>query len=179
MGKINSKKDKDKKKEFTIIKNKISYKIKLILVHDDIVEIIKIEISFKLNNSYQKYEIYIDQKSEIGGIYNYGQFYHKLVNQIKNKKFEVIHKNCKGQFILLKLNIYDESKMLKLFPTISTDKIFNQQNKINNNTNIINKDNTFGDRLDNDNNNNNLINYDINNIKGQEQFIILNTTSEI
>ena len=147
MGKINSKKDKNEKKEFTIIKNKIDYQIKLILDHSDIVERIKIEISFKLNNLFQQYEIYIEQKSEIGSISNYVQFYHKLVNQIKNKKFEINNQNCDGQFILLKLNINNESKIFKLFPTISTNEIFNQQNEINNNANIIYKDNIWNDEI--------------------------------
>ena len=176
MGKINSKKDKNEKKEFTIIKNRISYQIKLILDHSDIVERIKIEISFKLNNLFQQYEIYIDQKSEIGSISNYVQFYHKLVNQIKNKKFEINNQNCDGQFILLKLNINNESKIFKLFPTISTNEIFNQQNEIKNNANIIHKDNISDHRI---NNNSNKINYDINNENNQEQSIILNIASEI
>ena len=177
MGKINCKNSKSEKKEFKVFKNNIFYQIILILDYSNTIKRIKVEISFKLNESFKKYEIYIDQKSEIGKIGNYEQFYDKLISQIKNKKFEIIHQNDNEQFILLKLNIKNESKMLKLIQTISADEITNEHNKMNNNADIIYKNNNLEK---NDKNSNNLINTIVNNKNNNEDLhLILNTTSKI
>ena len=108
--------------EFNIIKNNLAYNIKLVLSKKETIELIKIVISFVINKKFHFYEVYLDQYPQIGKNDNYKQYYQALIEQIKNKNFEIIHENNKGEFILLKLDINQESKSIKLFPSVSDDK---------------------------------------------------------
>ena len=66
--------------------------------------------------------------------------------------------------------------MLKLIQTISADEITNEHNKMNNNADIIYKNNNLEK---NDKNSNNLINTIVNNKNNNEDLhLILNTTFE-
>ena len=72
------------KHEFNIIKNEIIYNIKILSEKNNIIEKIKIIISFVKNNSFQIYEVYLNQIPEIGMINNLEEAYQELIDQIKN-----------------------------------------------------------------------------------------------
>ena len=111
------------KEEFNIIKNNLVYNIKLILEKTNNSEKIKIIISFVMNNKFQIYEVYLDQCPEIGKLENYQKTYQNLIGQIKNENIDIIHDKDKEEFILLKLDINQGIKTIKLLPTNKNDEI--------------------------------------------------------
>ena len=176
MGKINSKKQPKLinyiMKEFNITKNNIKYKIKLILERKNILERIKINISFILNNQFNIYELYLDQNSDIGVSENCDILYQKISKEIKNKNFEIIHQINNTQFIFLKIDINKESKLLKLISSVTvgethpnqlsksknyleSENIYINKNKKNNKINNILSNYTASTNNENDNINNN------------------------
>ena len=110
------------KHEFNIIKNEIIYNIKILSEKNNIIEEIKIIISFVKNNSFQIYEVYLNQIPEIGMINNFEEAYQELIDQIKNENIEIVHDD-EGKYILLKIYINKEIKSLKLLVLDCNDKI--------------------------------------------------------
>ena len=110
------------KHEFNIIKNEIIYNIKILSEKNNIIEEIKIIISFVKNNSFQIYEVYLNQIPEIGMINNFEEAYKELIDQIKNENIEIVHDD-EGKYILLKMYINKEIKSIKLLVLDCNDKI--------------------------------------------------------
>ena len=110
------------KHEFNIIKNEIIYNIKILSEKNNIIEEIKIIISFVKNNSFQIYEVYLNQIPEIGMINNFEEAYQELIDQIKNENIEIVHDD-EGKYILLKMYINKEIKSIKLLVLDCNDKI--------------------------------------------------------
>ena len=111
------------KNEFNIIKNDIIYNIKLLLDKTNIVERIKIVISFVINNIFQIYEVYLDQCPGIGTFDDYKKIYQELIDQIKNENIEIIHSSKDNKFILLKLYINEGIRFISLSISDCDDKI--------------------------------------------------------
>ena len=168
-------------KEFNITKNNIKYKIKIILERKNVLERIKINISFIISNKFNLYELYLDQNSEIGMSEKCDILYQKISKEIKNKNFEIIHQTNDTKYIFLKLDINKESKLLKLISSVSVGEIHSNQlsktnhyleseyvninkNEKNNKINNIFTNHTVNINNENDNINNNYHFDDNNNI---------------
>ena len=195
--------------EFNIIKNNLVYNIKLSLEKKDESETIKVIVSFVINNTFQIYEAYLDQCLEIGKIENYKQNYQNLIEQIKNENIEIIHDSEKDEFILLKLEINQGIKTMKLLPSNKKDEIkFNEliknyksleenyiqikkaeknnkkQTEFEDEQDIIDNDSDYDNTNNNINIFNNFINTNNDNSKttfenSDKNHIILNTNSSI
>ena len=213
MGNENSKvetesNNNEKSYEFQITKNNLIYNIKLNSVKDDKNENIKITISFVLNQKFYIYEESFNPLSELKPPIDFHKIYQKLVEAIENKYSEIIHPNDDdNKYIILKIDINDEIKSLKLKEVESNDtmklneliknyksleekyiQLEQEQEKDNDSlkNNYESDDNGFNnfitidDRIHhNDNYNNNMNNNYTEYENSDENHIILNTFSKI
>ena len=126
MGKENSKvelelNNNEKSYEFQVTKNNLVYNIKLTSVKE---ENIKITISFVLNQKFYIYEECFNPLSELNQTIDFKIIYQKLIEAIENKYSEIIHSNEEdNKYIILKIDINDEIKSLKLKEVESDDTI--------------------------------------------------------
>ena len=126
MGKENSKvelelNNNEKSYEFQVTKNNLVYNIKLTSVKD---ENIKITITFVLNQKFYIYEECFNPLSELKQTIDFKIIYQKLIEAIENKYSEIIHSNEEdNKYIILKIDINDEIKSLKLKEVESDDTI--------------------------------------------------------
>ena len=126
MGKENSKvelelNNNEKSYEFQVTKNNLVYNIKLTSVKE---ENIKITISFVLNQKFYIYEECFNPLSELNQTIDFKIIYQKLIEVIENKYSEIIHSNEEdNKYIILKIDINDEIKSLKLKEVESDDTI--------------------------------------------------------
>ena len=111
------------KHEFNIIKNDIIYNIKLISEKNNIIEKIKIIISFVINNAFQIYEVHLEQVPEIGMINDYELIYQEFIDQINNENIEIIHDYSEDKYILLKIPNNQKIMSIKLLLLDCDDKI--------------------------------------------------------
>ena len=112
--------------KFQVLKGDTIYHIKTALEKNDNSQKIKLVISFLLNDIFQIYEVKLEECEEIGKIENYVQFYQKLKQIIKDEKFEIVHENNNGEYVLIKVNIDEKIINIKALPSIT-----NNENKLN------------------------------------------------
>ena len=197
---IETNSEKVKEEEFQIIKNNIIYNIKLILEKSALLEKVEIIVSFVLNNSFHIYKAYLDKFLEIEKLSDHKEIYQNLIKEIKGEKLEIIHEGNNDKYILVKIVFNNEIKTIKLLKAGVDNKII-INNLIKNYTSLENKYIQLKKEFENykenqpmelddendspdyevfdDNNNNNIYNKNTIFERGDENHIVLDTTSKI